>query len=261
MVALAWLFDDDPVVLRGAVIAAVLWATTSVAWGQASLQTTDPGPEARQRVQLGSVLYEQGSYADAAQEFERAYEISGHGALLYNVFVCYREAGDHRAALDALDRYLATDDPTPEERATLTQERVPLAEAAAVQPADPAPDPNPPSSADSTPEPAPPPSSPDVVAPALILSVAAALLVSSAITGGLTIATNDGLPPECRVDCSDSLAELGTGRDLAVATDVLWISGAALATAGLIWLIVALANDGSSDVACGPRGCGGAVTW
>jgi tetratricopeptide (TPR) repeat protein len=63
--------------------------------------------QARAHFRLGRQAYEEGRFADAAQEFEIAYGLSGRGALLYNVYLAYRDAQDSPNAARALRGYLA----------------------------------------------------------------------------------------------------------------------------------------------------------
>ncbi|MDH5493477.1 MAG: tetratricopeptide repeat protein [Myxococcales bacterium] len=62
--------------------------------------------EARDRFRLGNSLYEQGRFVEAAGEFQRAYELSERPALLYNIYLCHRDAGNTQEAADALRQYL-----------------------------------------------------------------------------------------------------------------------------------------------------------
>lgn len=75
---------------------------------QASTSETDMGDaQARAHFRLGRQAYEEGRFADAAQEFEIAYGLSGRGQLLYNVYLAYRDAQDTPNAARALRGYLA----------------------------------------------------------------------------------------------------------------------------------------------------------
>jgi tetratricopeptide (TPR) repeat protein len=63
--------------------------------------------QARGKFRLGKELYDQGRFAEAAKEFEIAYGLSGRGQLLYNVYLAYRDAQDTENAARALRGYLA----------------------------------------------------------------------------------------------------------------------------------------------------------
>jgi tetratricopeptide (TPR) repeat protein len=76
---------------------------------QATTSEQDMGDvQARGHFRLGREYYEQGRFADAAQEFEIAFGLSGRGQLLYNVYLAYRDAQDLPNAARALRGYLAS---------------------------------------------------------------------------------------------------------------------------------------------------------
>src|SRR5262245_23855602 len=62
---------------------------------------------ARAHFRLGRAHYDNGDFAQAAVEFEEAYRISQRAALLYNIYLAYRDANDTRNAAEALRKYLA----------------------------------------------------------------------------------------------------------------------------------------------------------
>jgi tetratricopeptide (TPR) repeat protein len=62
--------------------------------------------QARAHFRLGRAHYDNGSFAQAGMEFEEAYRISQRPALLYNIYLAYRDANDTRKAADALRKYL-----------------------------------------------------------------------------------------------------------------------------------------------------------
>ena len=69
--------------------------------------TAEEGEEAaRKHFRLGRAYYDNGDFAQAAVEFEEAYRISQRAALLYNIYLAYRDASDMRHASDALRKYL-----------------------------------------------------------------------------------------------------------------------------------------------------------
>jgi len=106
------------IVVLGLALALVLVASVRPAAAQgdgstesmAQATTTDTDmsdAQARAHFRLGAEAYEQGRFADAAQEFEIAYGMSGRGQLLYNVYLAYRDAQDSPNAARALRGYLA----------------------------------------------------------------------------------------------------------------------------------------------------------
>ena len=66
--------------------------------------------EARSRFELGVSLYHQGRTEEALVEFQRAHEISGRPEFYYNIYLCYRDAGDLRNAESSLASYLESDE-------------------------------------------------------------------------------------------------------------------------------------------------------
>ena len=73
---------------------------------------TDEGPAeaddeaARRHFRLGQAYYENGQFAEAATEFEQAYQLSGRSVLLYNVYLSHRDALHTRQSYEALRQYL-----------------------------------------------------------------------------------------------------------------------------------------------------------
>ncbi|MBI4703107.1 MAG: PEGA domain-containing protein [Deltaproteobacteria bacterium] len=73
------------------------------AWAQAQ---PDPKAIARQIFAHAIELLDKGDYAQAAAEFRRAYELSPHYSVLYNLGQVHVELGKPVEALDAFERYL-----------------------------------------------------------------------------------------------------------------------------------------------------------
>lgn len=67
--------------------------------------------EAREHFLLGSAHFDAGDYADAAREFDLAYDLSRCLALLYNVYLAQERLGDLGRAIEALERFLEEGDP------------------------------------------------------------------------------------------------------------------------------------------------------
>lgn len=96
------------VMLAHARPAAAQSGDTTESMAQATTTDTDMSDvQARAHFRLGAEAYEQGRFADAAEEFEIAYGMSGRGQLLYNVYLAYRDAQDTPNAARALRGYLA----------------------------------------------------------------------------------------------------------------------------------------------------------
>lgn len=211
---------------------------------------------ARGHFQLGSTYYSSGRFEEAAQEFEKAYNVSQRPQLLYNIYLAYRELNRLEPAADALRRYLASDvdDPRRErlearlramEEAIRNQEEERKALAAAVQPVEPARkempnagvDTNADAQAASTPSAEVPSETrgryftvPSIAA----FAVAGTGIVTTIIFGTLAVAKKSSVEKECAPNCTDSdvkpihtfrtLADVGLGFAVvgAVAGGLFW---------------------------------------
>ncbi len=71
-----------------------------------TMRTSDFDEIARARFIVGQRLYEAGRFADAATEFERAFEISGRSSLLFNAYLAHRDAGNLADSVRTLEAYL-----------------------------------------------------------------------------------------------------------------------------------------------------------
>lgn len=109
------------------------------------------------------------------------------------------------------------------------------------------------------------------IVPIALAGTGATLLVASFVTGRISSAARGDLEDDCAPPdpatglraCSPSLAATKQqARDYAVATDVLWVGGAALAGAGIAWFLL---DDGGGDSprvggGCSFDGCGVALS-
>ena len=166
---------------------------------------------ARGHYLMGLEHYSSGRFHEAASEFRQAYELSSRPALLYNIFLAHRDAGDTANAVAALRAYLDAEPEAPNAellRARLSTLEVQLEaeraredeRAASRLPAE--------QGAEQTVRddvPA-PPAALDIardtdgessVAPWIVVGSGAALLVGAAVTGGLAVATYDALDASC----------------------------------------------------------------
>ncbi|AKF10904.1 tetratricopeptide repeat protein [Sandaracinus amylolyticus] len=267
------------------------WLVTSAAWAgvgihvdvaQAQASTDD---EARRHFRLGQAHYENGSFLEAAREFEQAYQLSQRPQLLYNVYVAYRDAGDLvrsrdalreyltrvpdaenaamlRARLESLDRMVeqqgTTATPTEAPAETTPTEIAPVETRAETTP-------------DASLETAPDPSSGEGGGispfPFVVAGVGAAMMIGGAITGAMALSSQDTLDATCPDRACppgyDFESEANDGRALALTTDVLLIGGGVVLAGGLVWLVIDLVSGGSSSSSeqppvtamCGPDGC------
>jgi hypothetical protein len=88
--------------LMRVIIVALLCASPPVALAQSSSQA-----EARKHFDRGFALTEQRAYAEAVEEFNHAYALSPHFAVLFNLGQCYIALGQPVYAVQALERYLS----------------------------------------------------------------------------------------------------------------------------------------------------------
>jgi len=109
------------VLLASFIVATVLLALT----GMSAIASAQPAENredvARLHFQLGSALYGEGRFAQAAHEFELAYEASQRPQLLHNIYIAYRDAGMLEEALEALRRFVQM---APESETAVYQSRL-----------------------------------------------------------------------------------------------------------------------------------------
>jgi len=200
-----------------------------------------PSPEneekARAHFRLGRAYYDNGDFAKAAVEFEAAYAISQRAALLYNIYLAYRDANDTRNAAEALRKYLQLESKVENrgqlesrlaalERSLKENPPPPVAAAApsapAAAPAAPAPQPK---AAEAPPpdmvagEPSPALTHPEPVAakgkadnqllPIILMGAGGALVVGSVVTGIMTLGKRGALS-----DAQDQCKKAGNCQSL-----------------------------------------------
>lgn len=62
--------------------------------------------QARAHFAVGRAMYDAGRFAEAASEFQQAYDLSHRPQLLYNLYIAYRDSSQLVRARDALRQYL-----------------------------------------------------------------------------------------------------------------------------------------------------------
>lgn len=230
---------------------------------------------ARGHFLMGREHYEAARFADAAREFQEAYDLSHRPELFYNLFLAHRDAGHVREAASALRQYVEAVPDAPQievlrgrlavlesqiaeddarERARLEAETAGATEghseghsegAAAVT--------------------APSSSSETNVGPWVVVGVGGALAVAAIVTGAVTASTHADIEAHCPGGLCPAMgfdleARRSTGTTLALTTDVLGGIGAATLAAGIVWAIVD-ATSGHDDeraaLTCSPLGCRG----
>jgi tetratricopeptide (TPR) repeat protein len=245
--------------------------------------------EAKAHFLLGRSLHDRGEFLKAAQEFELAYASSGRAALLYNIFVAYRDANDAVRATDALRRYLA-EEPNVDNRAQLEaklaamegvakeqaeqqkaaeeakkareaeeQARAQNEAAANQQAVDQAP-----AEASAEPE-----EKAFPIGPVVVIGVGGVMILSSIGTGLVASGAQSDLEEGCptRMNCDPALEDTkNKGETFALVTDVLLFGGIAVAGAGAAWLLLDMASGDegpppatTAGLACSDTGCMGTV--
>lgn len=247
--------------------------------------------DARRHFRLAQAHYENGDFAEAAEEFEAAYELSRRPALLYNLYLAHRDALNTVAARDALrlylelvpdtadrealesrlaqmDRVIEEQEPTGEEDSSESGE----APAAGPVPTQGDSDSSPEAELAEAPSPEVADSSPPTLLPWLVLAGGGAVLATGAVLQGLSrkqfnelesICIDDLCPPD-----SDWQSIRDKGERLALAGDILFFTGLAGVAAGVALHFLLPREDDSepadgasatATVACDGTGCMAAV--
>ncbi|WP_236519297.1 tetratricopeptide repeat protein [Sandaracinus amylolyticus] len=192
-------------------------------------------------------LYRQGRFADAADRLREARELHSEPLLSYNLARALEGAGDLEGALEAYRDYLeeAPDaDDAPAVRARLESLERHVAEVRALEEERErlrredreTPDPTPPST--------PPSRGPDVV-PWVIAGSGAAVLIGGAVVGGLALARNNDA---MRAPTHAAAVEASQDADsLAIAANVLLITGGLAALVGTIWGSIDLVSNAGEE--------------
>ncbi len=250
--------------------------------------TPEQEAEARAHFGLGRAYYNSGRFADAAREFQLAYEQSHRPALLHNIFLARRDMGDTVAARDALQQYLALDATIEaEERRRLEARLVALNETIARQPptatatgtavvATPVPVAAPLATQPEAPAAVTQPSSPvrdsmrraDLTVPAVLLGVGGAFLIGALIEN---IVMNDAaseLDSKCRLgplsnQCPASLDQRPIVERYELHRGLAWgfaAAGVVGVGVGVTLLIAELSGASAGETpavtaSCGPSGC------
>lgn len=227
--------------------------------------------EARMHFRVGRAYYESGRFAEAAREFQMAYDLSHRPALLYNVFVAHRDAGNVGPAIHALREYLRLN-PDAEEREQLTarlatMERMAQQQGLGTQATSSEPSATPSASAsDGTPPESGGGGGSMWVPGWIVAGVGAAAVVAGVVTGFLALGEQAALDPWCD-DARICDPGFEPTRDragmLAGITDALLIGGGVVAVAGVVLALVVPSGDRdspSASIMCTSQGCVGVGT-
>lgn len=261
--------------------------------------TPEDEEKARGHFRLGRAYYDNGNFAQAAIEFEEAYRISQRSALLYNIYLAYRDANDTRNAASSLRKYLELQkdvenrgqlearlaalerslaDGTAPQPAAVAQPTAVEAQPATDQPAETqAPTESAPADATQS-EPS---EEGTNLVPWVLMGTGGAMVLSSFVTGIMASGKESDLDSaytacKKRGDCGNLGAKeferieslKSSGSTLALVTDILLFGGIAVAGTGAVLFILDLGKDGSSgdsaaaptaSLACLPGACAGSV--
>jgi hypothetical protein len=240
-------------------------------------ERTPNEPLAKELFAKGDAAYAEGRYEEALSDFQEAYALSSRPQLLFNISNALERLGRNAEAVEALERYLASN--KVKERETVQkrvanlkkrveeqkreQERIAregeerwnreVEERKRLQGETPPPvamalpeQPNQPSAAPSTGR----TSGLSRTVPITLIAVGSAALVTGGIFGALTLSARGDVSNGCKHNpagtfCSgESGAAIDRERTLGVVTDVAIGSGVVLAGVGLYWL---LTRNGSAD--------------
>jgi len=234
--------------------------------------------QARTHFEAGTQYYAAGRFADAAREFEQAYEMSHRPALLHNLYLARRDNGDQRGAADALRRYLAeANDIQPANRALLQSRLEALdrtvaeqdaAAAAAADAAEAAATAN--SASQGAANESDEAGGMGIIPGISVTSAGGAILIVSLVQSIRARGTrsdydalcaSSGTPGSCLASDEARLSELES--DFNRQRNSAWglmIGGAVTAGAGAaLWILGGRSGDDApsttADVACGPTGC------
>jgi tetratricopeptide (TPR) repeat protein len=234
--------------------------------------------EAHRQFRLGQAHYENGDFVTAAEHFERSYEASRRPQLLMNIYLAYRDAQMITEAVTALEAYLehapdipnrafferrlasmreALERPSPD-----VEDPAPSVRASEREAADEEEHGETPSQSDSDLGVAKPPSakrSRRSPVPFALMGGGGAILVASAITGGMALSARSEINDESCPDglCPASLRSQADRADaLGITTDALLATGVVVAALGLV-LVFVLDDEDDTKAAfrCGPTGC------
>jgi len=224
---------------------------------------------ARGHYLMGQEHYDAARFAEAAEEFQRAYDLSHRPRLLFNLFIARRDAGQTRQAADALRLYIASapDDPQLEVlrgRLATLDAQVAAEDARARQAT--------PSDTETDVETSVAPTELDTVAPTttdgggnagpwIVIGVGGAVAIAAVTMAILTSVDYGNLSSSCTDGVCPPGTDLGTGRTLALSSDILGGVAAATMIGGIVWAIVDATSSPSTresaSIQCTPLGCRG----
>jgi tetratricopeptide (TPR) repeat protein len=242
-------------IARGIALLALVGAVAS----PASALTEDE-ERAKAHFLAGQSYYDQASYADALKEFTEAFRISHRPALLYNIARCYEGMDQLDKAIENLEGYLrelpqADDREAVQSRIKNLQDRLQAMKESTRMRTPPHPEAKPPlapqapASQPSPPVAAPAPAaSPSPPAPArhrrwtwIVGGIGVGALAAALGTGIASQLSYNDVGNKCSMSnvCAPGLSgQIDSGKQLALATDVLWPIGAAAMVTAIVLFVV-----------------------
>ena len=220
--------------LRALAALALVWSLARPA-----LAMSEEDERAKAHFLAGQSYYDQASYADALKEFNEAYRLSKKSALLYNIARCFEGLGQLGDAVNMLERYL-TDEPATPDRTSIEERIHNLKERQQRAAAPPPPVAPPPARL------APPPPPPMTSTSGrhhrrwtwIVGGAGVALLGAALGTGIASQLDYNGLHTDCPGHACASggnyQSRIDSGKQLSLATDVLWPVGAAAVATGVV---------------------------
>lgn len=203
--------------------------------------------EARTRFNLGQQLYEQGRFEEALEQFRAAHELSGRPGLLYNIYLCHRDAGNTREAASSLRAYLEAE-PSVANRAMLERRLITLDEQIARE--------------DEIGR-RPVVAERDFTGPIVMMVSGAVVFAAGGALGLANRSLYDDISGRCydgEVCLSEEAGDIDALDRRNLTADLLVAIGGGVILGGLIWLVVEGTRSASSTgedvaVACGVTGC------
>lgn len=253
-----------PVTPRSLVAATALVALfAKTATSHAQPSSTSTAEIARNHIQNGGRYYQLRRFAEAAREFQAAWELTRRPEVLFNLGHALEDAGRDREALDAYERFDASGASGVDRQSLLAHMaslRTRLARTATATTTTTTPPPR------VTPEPPrvlppPPPAPRSLALPVTLLSAGGALLVTGLALGLTVSSTWSDLNARCqnRV-CDPSLQSDASGAEMrATVADVLGGVGVAAIAAGVVVLLLPQPQASAPRVGlmCTGDGCAG----
>ncbi len=238
----------------------VRWSAVAALWlallaPAVSLAQSGEGGDADFQTVLDQALadYQARRYVEAAEGFQRAFDLRPEPELMYNRARSLERALRREEAIAAYDQFLALPGTTSETRSRALTARTSLQQELAAM-STPPPETEPQEAADPTPPPASSasrggePTSEEAAGGALepvgwvLVGLGAAGVAVGAVFGGLALAANDDF--NATTDRAEQMRLQSEVRRYALLTDVLIGVGAGVAIAGVIFVIVDLASGG-----------------